>query len=60
VPLLLATPNNGTIATTLYFYWQRKANFSLAAALGVALVAFLALLAIFARRVIASGFGNQE
>ncbi|MDQ1628209.1 MAG: iron(III) transport system permease protein [Actinomycetota bacterium] len=60
VPLLLATPSNGTIATTLYFYWQRKADFSLASALGVALVAALALLAIFARRVISSGFSGQE
>jgi iron(III) transport system permease protein len=60
IPLLLATPGNGTIATTLYFYWQRKADFSLAAALGVALVAVLALLAIVARKVIASGFSGQD
>jgi iron(III) transport system permease protein len=60
IPLLLATPDNGTIATTLYFYWQRKADFSLAAALGVALVAVLAVLAIAARRLIAQGFSAQE
>jgi len=60
IPLLLATPDNGTIATTLYFYWQRKADFSLAAALGVSLVAVLAVLAIGARRLIAQGFSAQE
>jgi iron(III) transport system permease protein len=60
IPLLLATPDNGTIATTLYFYWQRKADFSLAAALGVALVAVLAVLAVAARRLIAQGFSAQE
>jgi iron(III) transport system permease protein len=60
VPLLLATPNNGTIATTLYFYWQRKADFSLAAALGISLVAVLTVLAIVSRKVIASGFTGKE
>ena len=33
VPLLLATADNQTIATTLYYYWNRKADFSLTAAL---------------------------
>jgi iron(III) transport system permease protein len=60
VPLLLATPDNGTIATTLYFYWQRKADFSLASALGISLVAALALLAVMGRKVIASGFSGRE
>jgi iron(III) transport system permease protein len=60
IPLLLATPDNGTIATTLYFYWQRKADFSLAAALGIALVAVLSVLAIAGRRVIAAGFSGKE
>lgn len=60
VPLLLATPDNGTIATTLYFYWQRKADFSLASALGISLVAALAVLAVMGRKVIASGFSGRE
>ena len=60
VPLLLATPENTTIATTLYFYWQRKADFSLASALGIALVVFLAILAVLSRRVIASGFTRND
>jgi iron(III) transport system permease protein len=59
VPLLLAGPSNGTIATTLYFYWQRKADFSLSAALGVAMVAVLAVLAVGARRLIAAGFTGE-
>lgn len=60
VPLLLATPDNGTIATSLYFYWQRKADFSLAAALGMSLVAVLTVLAIVGRKVIAAGFSGKE
>jgi iron(III) transport system permease protein len=61
VPLLLAGSGDGTVSTTLYFYWQRKADFSLSAALGVCMIAALALLAIGARRLIASGFtgGNS-
>ncbi len=60
IPLMLATPNNGTIATSLYFYWQRKADFSLASALGVMLIAVLALLAIVSRRIIATGFTQSD
>jgi iron(III) transport system permease protein len=60
IPLMLATPNNGTIATSLYFYWQRKADFSLASALGVMLIAVLALLAIVSRRIIATGFTQND
>lgn len=60
VPLMLATPENSTIATTLYFYWQRKADFSLASALGITLVVFLAVLAVLARRVIATGFTRND
>ncbi|HKD98491.1 MAG TPA: iron ABC transporter permease [Micromonosporaceae bacterium] len=60
VPLMLSTSDNGTIATNLYFAWQRRADFSGASALGVALVAFLALLAIAGRRVIASGYSDAK
>ena len=60
VPLLLATPDNGTIATTLYFYWQRKADFSLAAALGIALVLVLSLFALIGRKFIARGFTGND
>jgi iron(III) transport system permease protein len=60
VPLMLATPDNSTIATSLYFYWQRKADFSLASALGISLIAVLALLAFVSRRVIAAGFTGSD
>jgi ABC-type Fe3+ transport system permease subunit len=56
----LATPQNGTIATTLYFYWQRKADFSLASALGIVLVVVLGVFAIAGRKIIARGFSGQE
>jgi iron(III) transport system permease protein len=60
VPLMLSTPDNQTIATALYFYWQRKADFSLASALGMILVAFLAILAVISRKVIAAGFTRND
>jgi iron(III) transport system permease protein len=60
VPLMLATPSNGTLATTLYFYWQRKADFSLSAALGIAMIAVLTILAVLSRKIIASGFTGQD
>lgn len=60
VPLMLATPRTNTIATTLYFYWQRKADFSLASALGIALVVVLGILAFAGRKLIARGFSGQE
>jgi iron(III) transport system permease protein len=60
IPLMLSTSENGTIATNLYFEWQRRADFSGAATLGVAMVAVLALLAIAARRVIAGGFSDSK
>ena len=56
VPLMLATPGNDTIATTLYFYWDRKADFSLAAALGVIILAAMAVTIVIARRLIVRGY----
>jgi len=56
VPLMLATPGNETIATTLYGYWERKADFSLAAALGVIILAAMALTIVLARRFIVRGY----
>jgi len=59
IPLLLSTSRNQTIATTLYFYWQRKADFSLASALGVAFLAVLSLVAIVGRRLISTGYSED-
>lgn len=60
VSLLLSTPQNELISVTLYDYWERQADFSMAATLGVVLVVGLAALTILARQMIARGYsGNQ-
>jgi iron(III) transport system permease protein len=56
IPLMLATPGNDTIATTLYNYWDRKADFSLASALGVIILAMMALTIVLARRLVVRGY----
>jgi iron(III) transport system permease protein len=60
VPLLLGGNNSGTLASTLYFYWYRNSDFSAAAALGVAMVAVLALLAIASRKLISGGYSGSD
>lgn len=60
VPLLLATSDNQTIATTLYYYWSRKANFSLTSALGVCLLFALMVVAFIGRRFVAAGFTKES
>jgi iron(III) transport system permease protein len=60
VPLMLATSDNQTIATTLYYYWNRKANFSLTAALGVCLLAVLIVVAFIGRHFVAAGFTKES
>jgi len=56
IPLMLATPGNETIASTLYAYWERKADFSLASALGVLLLAGMAATIVVARRFVVRGY----
>jgi ABC-type Fe3+ transport system permease subunit len=53
---MLATPGNETIASTLYSYWERKADFSLASALGVLLLAGMAATIVVARRFVVRGY----
>src|SRR6266536_1153808 len=60
IPLMLATPKTDTIATTLYFYWQRKADFSLSAALGVMFLLVLSVVAVIGRKFLASGFSGDR
>lgn len=56
VPLMLATPGNQTISTMLYEYWERRADFSLASALGVALLVSAGVVVFLARRLIVRGY----
>ncbi len=60
VPLLLATKDNQTVATTLYFYWSRKANFSLTSALGICFLLALTAITVFARRFVVAGFSEDD
>lgn len=55
IPLLLATPGNQTIAIILYHFWERKADFSLAAAMDVSLMLGLGLMIFLSRRIITTG-----
>jgi iron(III) transport system permease protein len=57
IPLMLSTNQTGTLASTLYFYWNRDADFAAAASLGVCMVIGLGLLALIARRFLSSEFG---
>jgi iron(III) transport system permease protein len=59
IPLMLATPGNETIASTLYGYWERKADFSLASALGVIILAAMALTIVLARRLVVRGYTRE-
>lgn len=60
VSLLMSTPQNELISVTLYDFWERQADFSMAATLGVVLVIGLAVLTIFARQLIARGYSGNE
>lgn len=59
IPLLMATPENQTIAATLFHYWERQADFSLASALGVLLFLGLGVMTMLARRLIVRGYSGE-
>jgi iron(III) transport system permease protein len=60
IPLMLATPGNETIAVVMYHFWERKADFSLASTLGVAMLIGVGILTFFSRRFIAQGFTRDQ
>ncbi len=60
IPLMLATPGNETIAVVMYHFWERKADFSLASALGVSLLVVVGILTFVMRRVISHGFTREQ
>ncbi len=60
IPLMLATPKNQTIAIVMYHFWEKKADFTLASTLGVALLVAVSILIIFSRRVISRGFTQTQ
>lgn len=56
IPLMLSTAGTQTIATILYHYWERKADFPLASALGVSLLLSMSVVIFLARKLIARGY----
>jgi len=60
IPLMMATPGNETIAVVMYHFWERKADFSLASTLGVAMLVSVGILTFFSRRYIAQGFTRNQ
>lgn len=60
IPLMLATPGNETIAVIMYHYWERKADFSLASTLGVAMLVVVGVLTFVSRRFISQGFTREQ
>ena len=60
IPLMLATPGNETIAVVMYHFWERKADFSLASTLGVAMLVSVGILTFLSRRFIAQGFTRNQ
>jgi iron(III) transport system permease protein len=60
IPLMLATPGNDTIAVVMYHYWERKADFSLASTLGVAMLVAVGILTMLSRKFIAQGFTRDQ
>jgi iron(III) transport system permease protein len=60
IPLMMATPGNETIAVVMYHFWERKADFSLASTLGVAMLVSVGILTFFSRRFIAQGFTRNQ
>jgi len=60
IPLMLATPGNQTIAVVMYHYWERKADFSLASTLGVAMLVIIGILTFFSRKFISQGFTREQ
>jgi iron(III) transport system permease protein len=60
IPLMLATPGNQTIAVVMYHYWERKADFSLASTLGVAMLVVIGIMTFFSRKFISQGFTKDH
>jgi iron(III) transport system permease protein len=60
IPLMLATPGNQTIAVVMYHYWERKADFSLASTLGVAMLVVIGIITFISRKFISQGFTRDQ
>jgi len=60
IPLMLSTQETETLSVLLYFLWDRNADFSAAAALGMLLIVSVTALTLVSRRFIEQAFTGRE
>jgi iron(III) transport system permease protein len=60
IPLMLSTPETETISVLLFFLWDRNADFSGAAALGIILIITVSILTLLSRRFVEEAFSGRQ
>jgi ABC-type Fe3+ transport system permease subunit len=60
IPLMLSTPETETISVLLFFLWDRNADFSGAAALGILLILVVSGLTLASRRLVEEAFTGRQ
>jgi iron(III) transport system permease protein len=60
IPLMLSTPETETISVLLFFLWDRNADFSGAAALGIFLIITVSILTLLSRRFVEEAFSGRQ
>ena len=60
IPLMLSTPETETVSVLLFFLWDRNADFSGAAALGVLLIITVTVLTLLSRRLVEDAFSGRQ
>ncbi|HWP60716.1 MAG TPA: iron ABC transporter permease [Candidatus Acidoferrales bacterium] len=60
IPLMLSTPETETVSVLLFFLWDRNADFSGAAALGILLIVAVSILTLLSRRLVEEAFSGRQ
>jgi iron(III) transport system permease protein len=60
IPLMLSTPETETVSVLLFFLWDRNADFSGAAALGILLIITVSILTLLSRRFVEEAFSGRQ
>ena len=60
IPLMLSTPETETVSVLLFFLWDRNADFSGAAALGMLLIITVSILTLLSRRFVEEAFSGRQ
>ena len=60
VPLMLSTPETETVSVLLFYLWERNADFSGAAALGMLLIITVTTLTLLSRRLVEEAFSGRQ